>query len=145
MDSDESMSPSESLSTPTADAVEYVTEPRPVTESSQSGSSPITDRTASEEPDAESPIYKPTEDVDETGGGAAAARTRRHVTWCDLDSGTTELDRLDNNDAQTPVEQDEYKPPMGFDYTNVRVSLCSVVSTRVDSIMRRDWNCGAAS
>jgi len=129
VDSDEPTSPPESLSTPTADTVEYLTEPRSITESSQSGSSPITDRAASEETDAESPMYKPMEDVDEAGGGAVAARTRRHVTWCDLDPGSTELDRLDNSDAQTPVEQDKYEPPMGFDYTNVRVSSCG--ATRI--------------
>ncbi|KAI0396388.1 hypothetical protein F5Y17DRAFT_456119 [Xylariaceae sp. FL0594] len=114
----------------TSDTIESLGEPRSVTESSQSTSSPtITDRGGSEETGAELSMYKPVEgDLGETTVGwdaaaaAAAARTRRrHVTWCDLEPGTTEADRLDHDDPQATLERDAYESPMGLDRTNVRI------------------------
>jgi hypothetical protein len=117
----ETTSSPEAMSAPIAEMVEDLAESRSTTESPRPESRTGTDRSVSEPIDVVSPSHKATDDMGEVEGGANASTPNRHGTGCDLEPGTAEHDKLDDDDRQAPVGHDEYEPSMGFDYSNVRV------------------------
>ncbi|KAI8956318.1 vacuolar import and degradation protein-domain-containing protein [Xylaria longipes] len=122
LDIDATTSPG-AMSAPTAEVVELLTESRSTTESPRPDSRSGTDRSASEPVDIDSPSHKPTEELGEVQGAAiaAVAAAERHRPRCDLDTATTEHDKLEDDDGRVPINHDEYEPSMGFDYSNVRI------------------------
>ncbi|KAI0489948.1 vacuolar import and degradation protein-domain-containing protein [Xylaria cf. heliscus] len=121
LDSDATTSP-EAMSAPTAEVVQRLTESRSTTESPRSDSRSGTDRSASEPVDIDPLSHKPTEELGGVQGGAIAAvvPAERHRPQCDLDTATTEHDKLED-DGRVPANHDEYEPSMGFDYSTVRI------------------------
>ncbi|KAI1817891.1 hypothetical protein GGS20DRAFT_460365 [Poronia punctata] len=115
-DSDAQTSSSENMSASTPDALEFLASPPATANPSSSSPGLATESATSETTYAESSAHKQTEDL----GEAAVARAGRHFAWCNVDSATTELDRLEDAD-QVAVEHDEYQPSMGFDYSNIRI------------------------
>ncbi|KAI0457576.1 vacuolar import and degradation protein-domain-containing protein [Xylaria acuta] len=128
LDSDATTSP-EAMSAPTAEVVELLTESRSITESPRPDSPSGTDRSVSEPVDTDSSSHKPTDELGEVQGGTIAAAApapapapaERHRPRCDLETATTEHDKLEDDDGRVPVNHDEYEPSMGFDYSNVRI------------------------
>ncbi|KAI0541295.1 vacuolar import and degradation protein-domain-containing protein [Xylaria digitata] len=120
VDSDATTSP-EAMSAPTAEIVELLTESRSTTESPRPDSRNGTDRSASEPIDIDSPSHKSSEELGEVQGGAIAAPAERRRSRCDLDAATTEHDKLDDEEGRSPINHGEYRPSMGFDYSNVRI------------------------
>ncbi|KAI1308134.1 vacuolar import and degradation protein-domain-containing protein [Xylaria venustula] len=125
VDSDATTSP-EAMSAPSADIADILAESRSTTESPRPDSRSGTDRSASEPIDIDSPSHKPPEELGEVQGAAsvaapAPAPEQRHLSRCDLDTTTAEHDKLDDDDGRSPVNQGEYQPSMGFDYSSVRI------------------------
>ncbi|KAF2967915.1 hypothetical protein GQX73_g5674 [Xylaria multiplex] len=120
VDSDATTSP-EAMSAPTAEIVELLTESRSTTESPRPDSRSGTDRSASEPIDIGSLSHKSSEELGEVQGGAIASPAERRRSRCDLDTATTEHDKLDDEEGRSPVNHGEYQPSMGFDYSNVRI------------------------
>ncbi|KAI0447150.1 vacuolar import and degradation protein-domain-containing protein [Xylaria telfairii] len=117
----------EAMSAPiVVEVVQLLTPSRSTIESPRPDSRSGTDRSASEPADRDSPSQKAAEELGEVRGGTiavatAAALAERHRPQCDLDTTTTEHDKLEDDDGRVPRNHDEYKPSMGFDYSNVRI------------------------
>ncbi|KAI8623659.1 vacuolar import and degradation protein-domain-containing protein [Xylariaceae sp. FL1651] len=124
--SDETTSSPGTMTASTTGIVEDLTESRSTTESPRPESRSGTDRSTSETIDVSPTSHKPTEDTTEEDiSSAETSSAQQHRAGCDLDPGTTEHDKLDDDEAQAQVGHDEYEPSMGFDYSNIRISPTS--------------------
>ncbi|KAI1179363.1 vacuolar import and degradation protein-domain-containing protein [Nemania sp. FL0916] len=124
------MSP-EAMDTPTAEIAQLLADARSTTAESQSRSvtaspRPVsrsgTELTAPDPVNTDSPSHKPTDDLGEVQAGAIAATpTEQHRPPCDVDTTTTERDKLDSDDSEALIKHGGPQPSMGFDYSNFRV------------------------
>ncbi|KAI2626276.1 vacuolar import and degradation protein-domain-containing protein [Xylaria nigripes] len=121
LDMDQTMSPEAMSASATANEEDIIT--NSTTESSRSDSRNGTYISASDPADIDSTPYKPTDDLQAAQSGLNVAATHLRCPGCVPDTPPAEHDKRE--ESQTAINQYDYEPPMGFNYSNYRVTPTS--------------------